>query len=66
MRLVLTAGKRMELGWRRIYSVLSNMWKIVCAAFKFMAQHRNTGKERNDEINWNNTGIMSRQSENWR
>jgi hypothetical protein len=66
MSLVLTAEKRKELGWRRINSVLQNVWKFVWAAFKFRTQHRNNGKESNDEINWNNTTIMSRQSKNWR
>jgi len=66
MRLLLTAEKRKELGWRRIDSVLQNVWKIVCAAFKFGTRYRNNGEECNDEINWNNTTIMSRQSKNWR
>jgi len=63
---VLTAEKRKELGWKRINSVLQIVWKFVCAAFIFGTQHRNNGEENNDEINWNNTTIMSRQSKNWR
>lgn len=46
--------------------MLQNVWKFVCAAFKFSIRHRNNGKESNDEINWNSTTIMSRQSKKWR
>jgi hypothetical protein len=34
----------------------------MCAAFKYGTLHRNNGKRSNDEIIWNNTTIMSRQS----
>jgi hypothetical protein len=34
----------------------------MCAAFKYGTRHRNNEKRSNDEINWNNTTIMSRQS----
>jgi len=66
VRLALTTEKRRELGWKRINSVLQNVRKFVCAAFKFGTRHRNSGEDSNDEINWNSTTIMSRQGKNWR